>query len=770
VRADGRTSSTLPRPLSSFLGREDVLADLEDLLGRNRLVTLTGAGGSGKTRLSIELASRVAAGYPDGVHFVPLAAIRNPDLVPSVIARALGLQDPRHGDLVEHLANHLSGRRLLLVLDNFEQVLGGAPVVAELLAAASGPRVVVTSRSPLHLSGEQEFLVPPLPLPDPGAQASAASLAACESTALFVTRARAVVPHFAVDERTADAIAAIVRRLEGLPLAIELAAARVKLLPPASLLARLDDSLGLLVGGSRDLPDRQQTLRDTIAWSYDLLSADAARLLAVLAAFRSGAGLADLEAVCGASIDLDTSLLDAVQELLDQSLLRLSSGSAEPRYSMLETVREFATERLAELPEAPRVRAAHAATFAALAEQLERPPIWPENEFLALLDSEHDNLRAALDRLQQHDPPAALRMAGKLTAFWSVRGHFREGRQRLAEVLDLVPEQTPDRVAALNGAGWLAHDQGDLRVSTELLDESVRLARVIHDVPGEGTALLNRARTALSGQAIAVGGADIAAALSILRRAGDDKGVAAALLFAGLASQFSGEIDLALARFAECVDRSEHLGLATLRARGLQLLGLARLQKGDIAAGRAALAEGVPVVVESGDRFGIAVALGNLIVLTAVTGRPRLALQLTGVRDEYAGLNEIAPPEPLRDLAETYLAPIRAQAGAAAETLRAQGRRMSLEAAVDAALSSSPEGLWRAGSGPELTSREVEVAALVATGLTNRQIAARLHLSVRTVDVHVDHIFGKLGVSRRSQLTAWAHEQGLMSGKLTGNT
>jgi non-specific serine/threonine protein kinase len=175
-------------------------------------------------------------------------------------------------------------------------------------------------------------------------------------------------------------------------------------------------------------------------------------------------------------------------------------------------------------------------------------------------------------------------------------------------------------------------------------------------------------------------------------------------------------------------------------------------------------------VVASGDTFGIAVALGGLILLTAVTDRPRLALQLTGVRDEYAGLNEIAPPEPLRDLAETYLAPIRAQAGAAAETLRAQGRRMSLEAAVDAALSSSPEGLWRAGSGPELTSREVEVAALVATGLTNRQIAARLHLSVRTVDVHVDHIFGKLGVSRRSQLTAWAHEQGLMSGKLTGNT
>jgi non-specific serine/threonine protein kinase len=376
-----------------------------------------------------------------------------------------------------------------------------------------------------------------------------------------------VTPGFAVDERTAAAIAGIVRRLDGLPLAIELAAARVKLLPPAGILARLDDSLGLLVGGSRDLPDRQQTLRSTIAWSYDLLSVDARRLLAVLAAFRGEARLADLETVCAASVDLGVPLLDAVQELLDQSLLRLSSGSEDPRYSMLETVREFAVERLAALPEADRVRAAHAATFAALADQLERPPIWPDNEFLALLDRDHDNLRAALDWLQEHDASTALRMAAKLTAFWSIRGHFTEGRRRLSEVLDLVPRDTPDRVAALNGAGWLALDQGEERMSTELLDESVRLARAINDRKGEGTALLNRARTVLAGQAVAAGGEDIALALSVLGNAGDTKGAAGALLFAGLPPQFSGDLDLALARFGESVARSEELGLTTLRAR-----------------------------------------------------------------------------------------------------------------------------------------------------------------------------------------------------------
>jgi predicted ATPase/DNA-binding CsgD family transcriptional regulator len=770
VRAEDRAPGTLPRPLSSFVGREEVLADLEELLRRSRLLTLTGPGGSGKTRLGIELASRVAADYADGTHFVPLAAIHDPDLVPSAIARALGLQDPRRGDLADHLANHLGDRRLMLVLDNFEQLLPAAPVVAELLSAGGTSRVLVTSRSPLHLSGEQEFAVPPLSLPDPGAQGSADSLVGCESTSLFLTRARAVMPHFTVDEKGAGAIVAIVRRLDGLPLAIELAAARVKLLPPASLLARLDDSLGLLVGGSRDLPDRQQTLRNTIAWSYDLLGGDARRLLAVLAAFRGSVRLTDLEAVCSASVDLRVSVLDAAQELLDQSLLRLSPASADPRYSVLETVREFASERLAELPEVDLVHAAHAATFAALAERLERPPIWPDNDFLALLDSDHDNLRAALGWLQEHDPPAALRMAGKLTAFWSVRGHFGEGRRRLADLIALVPAETPDRVAALNGAGWLAHDQGELQLSVDLLDESVRLARAIHDLRGEGTALINRARAALSGRALAAGDADIAAALSILRPADDDKGVAAALLFAGLPPQFSGDLDVAVARFSECVALAGELGLATLRARALQLLGIARLQRGEIAAGRAALAEAVPVVVASGDRFGIAVALNGLILLSAVRDRPRLALQLTGVLDEYARVNEVALPDPLRDLTETYIAPLRTRRGTATGALRAEGRLMPLETAVDAALSGAPERPWRAGLGPELSGREVEVAALVATGLTNRQIAARLQLSVRTVDVHVDHVFGKLGVSTRSQLTAWVHQQGLAPGERTGDT
>jgi non-specific serine/threonine protein kinase len=760
VRADVLAPDDLPRPLSSFLGREDVLPEVTELLGCSRLLTLTGAGGSGKTRLGIELARRVIGDYPDGARFVPLAAVRDPELVPSAIAQRLGLQDSRGRPLVEHLTSYLRDRTMLLVLDNFEHVLDCGPVVAELLAAGGGTRVVVTSRSPLRIAGEQEFPVPPLPIPEPGAETSEAALASCPSTALFLARARAVVPRFRLDDASATAIAAIVRRLDGLPLAIELAAARVKLLPPASLLSRLDHSLGLLVGGSRDLPDRQQNLRSTIAWSYDLLGDGARRLLAVLAVFRGDAALADLERVCADTAVLDLAVLDAVQELLDQSLVRLSASS-EPRYAMLETVREFAAERLAELPEGERVHAAHATVFASLAERIERPPIWPDNAFLSLLDREHDNLRAALDWLQDHDPPTALRMAAKLTAFWSNRGHFTEGRRRLKHLLALVPEDSPDRVAAMNGAGWLALDQGELDASTRVLDESLGLARAIGDGIGEGTALLNRGRTALGGPDMTSGGRDIAAALAVLTRAGDARGAAAAMMFHGLEPLFSGQLPTASARLEQCVAQCEELGLVSLRGRALQLLGLARLRNGDVPGGRAALAAGVPVVVHSGDRFGTTVGLAGLIALAAATDRPRLALRLVGVLDEHARVNQVVPPQPLGPLTDEFLASIRGAVGASADTLHADGRRMPLQDAVAAALSDEPEQAWRTGRGPGLTRREIEVARLVSAGLTNREVAARLYLSVRTVDVHVDRILTKLGFRSRNQLTAWTHAQGL---------
>src|SRR4029077_17110655 len=362
------SSGGLPRPLTSFIGREHELEQARRLLAASCLVTLTGPGGSGKTRLGIALATEVAGDCPDGVLFVPLAPVRDPGLVPSTIAQSLGLQDARDRPLMDHLVSQLRERKVLLVLDNFEHLLAAAPVVARLLRETGTLRILGSSRSSLRVSGGQECPVPPLAVPDLGTRPTPEGLAACESVRLFAERAAAVLPEFAVDEQNAAAIAQIARRLGRLALAIELAAARVKLLPPESILARLEHSLRLLTGGGRDLPDRQQTLRATVGWSHDLLTGGARRLLATCSVFAGGASLEAIETVCDAAVDIGLPALDGLAELLDQSLMRQLRRPGPVRYALLETIREFAAERLDRMPEADRVRAAHAAAFLALVE------------------------------------------------------------------------------------------------------------------------------------------------------------------------------------------------------------------------------------------------------------------------------------------------------------------------------------------------------------------------------------------------------------------
>lgn len=730
----------IPRPLSSFIGRGDALTSITRLLQEHRLITLTGPGGSGKTRLSIELALQSRENFPDGVAFVPLAPIRDPALLPSTIAERLGLQDSRGRPLIEHLADYLSSRTLLLVLDNFEQLLGGAGIVADLLAGGGDSRLVITSRAPLRISGEQLFPVPPLPPESDGVH-------------LFTVRAQAQTPGFVLDESNRAAVTGIVRRLDGLPLAIELAAARVQVLPPHSLLSRLDHSLSLLVGGNRDLPDRQQTLRSTIAWSYELLSPAAQRLFAVFAAFRGGAGLSDLE-----TVSRGLQIIDAVTELIDQNLLRPQPGL--PRYTMLETVREFAEERLAELPDPASVRSAHAALFSARVEPLDRAPIWQSNEILAGLDLDHDNIRAAVDWLEMTDPPAALHMAAKLSAFWSIRGHFTEGRRRLERLLELVPEESPDRVAARNGLGWLAVDQGERQETLALFTDAAAAARAIGDRIGEGTALFYRGRTLLAGPEVAGGLDNIATAQAIFREQHDEKGIAATLILQGAGALFTAELEAARTHLELAVEYCGRLGLATMRARAQQLMGIAYLRAGSIADGRAALVEGIPVVFESGDRFGISIGLGALTVLAVKTSRPRLALRLVGVLDEFERINQVRQPEPMRRYADEVLAPVRSRLGSAADMIRAEGRTIGLDTAMAAALSGALDSPW----GDSLTAREAEVVRLVAAGLSNRQISEQLFVSVRTVETHVDHALTKLGFKTRGQLAAWVHQHGLLAG------
>ena len=551
-----RFPDNLPRQLSSFIGRERELRDLMGLLERSRLLTLTGPGGSGKTRLGLQLAAEVSGGFPGGVYFVALAPVGNPGLVLSSIAQGVGLRDVGDRPLLDRLRSHLENARVLILLDNFEHLIAAAPVVAQILQATAALRIVVTSRAPLHVSGEQEFEVPPLRVPDLQC-ATVAAVAGCESVRLFTERAQAVWPGFVLDEENAAPIAGIARRLDGLPLAVELAAARVKVLSPASLLARLEQSLPVLVGGARDLPQRQQTLRGTIAWSYGLLGAGAGRLLAACSVFRGGISLEAAESVCAAAIDLGMEVLDGLEELVDQSLLRRIGGFAGPggpRFGMLFMVREYAAERLAEMPERARVEETHAATFLALAETAARALRGPgELEWLDRLETEHQNIRAALDWYQEHEPGDALRLAVAMSRFWGVRGHFTEGRGRLKALLDVCRDGTSERVKALNGAASLAIDQGDHGEARDLLGESIRLSEEQGYQRGEATALVFLGRSLIAGGRPAEAVPHVERALRLLDGRDDPAALAIALLYAGLAAHFTGQFEEARARYVRSV-------------------------------------------------------------------------------------------------------------------------------------------------------------------------------------------------------------------------
>ena len=760
----GVLPGNLPRQLTSFIGRERELQDVRELLAGSRLLTLTGPGGSGKTRLSLQLAVKVASGFPDGVYFVALAPVGNPDLVLSSIAQGIGLGDVGDRPLLDRLCRHLESARVLLLLDNFEHLIASAPVVAALLQATAELRIVVTSRAPLHVSGEQEFEVPPLQMPDLQS-ATVAAVAGCESVRLFMERARAAWPGLVLGEENAAVIAGITQRLDGLPLAVELAAARVKLLPPATLLARLERALPLLVGGARELPQRQQTLRGTIAWSYELLGTGASRLLTACSVFRGGISLEAAESACATSIDLGVEVLDALEELVDQSLLRRVEGfdgPGGPRFGMLYMVREYAAERLAEMPERARIEAGHAATFLAMAQAAGRGLRGPgEQEWLERLEVEHQNIRAAIDWYTQHEPGDALRLAAAMSRFWGVRGHFTEGRQRLRALLGMTGDATSTRIKALNGAASLAIDQGDRTDARDLLCQSIRLSQELGDRRGEATALVFLGRSLIASGRPAEASPHIERALQLLEGPDDPATVAIALLYAGLAAHFTGQFEEACARYGRSADLCRAAGFRSVGARSLQQLGRSRLELGDIRGARSALEEALPTCLELGDRWVVPIVMGGFAGVAARTGRPRRALRLAGVAQGLCEAGQFSLPVPVEAELDRWLAPARNRLGSVAVQVMAEGRQMDLAEAVAYALADEPEQPWRGGPRRTLTKRELEVATLVAQGLTNRGIAAQLYLSVRTVDTHVDHVLTKLGFSSRTQLAAWAYESGL---------
>ncbi|HEY7463568.1 MAG TPA: AAA family ATPase [Candidatus Limnocylindria bacterium] len=683
--------NNLPTLLTTFLGRERELAEASALLETARLLTLTGPGGTGKTRLALQLAADATERFRDGVYFVPLGPITEPRLVMPTIAQALGMADPG-GKVMERLTEQLADKQLLLLLDNFEQVLDAAQDVGELLNALPEARVLATSRSPLRIYGEQEYPVPPLELPGSDEPADPEALSQFASVALFVERAMAVRPDFTVDVSNAPAIAQICIALDGLPLAIELAAARVRVLTPQAILSRLGDKLSILAGGSANLPQRQQTLRGAIDWSYDLLEPADRAAFARMAVFAGGADLAGVEAVVLADWPADAGpkpdALDAVTSLLDKSLIRQGSDPhGEPRFLMLSTIRAYAMERLHESDATHAVRRRHAEHYLELASGLSNNVFGgQQRQALDTFEREHDNLRAALDfAVEVQDAGLAMRLLSATWRFWQMRGYLPEARERAERVIALPGGEPMDLLLALDAIGGIAYWQGDLLKARAWYHEEGTIAEQLGDerllaearynesftyslAPGEYADALRLAQEAL----------DRFRALK--DRAGEGKalwGVVNAYIYAEDQGPSRELIDEAIAISRELGDRFQ-LGW------GLFTRGLIGTQLMDSVLARESYAEAMHIFRETDDVTGYALVLDGIAALEWREGNRERAMQLTGAASAIHDVRGIGLAQINRDASHFFPDDLLddPELAAAAE----EGKKLTLEQALALAL------------------------------------------------------------------------------------
>ncbi len=627
------TPNNLPTQLTSFIGRDDQLREAKLLLARSRLLTLTGPGGTGKTRLSLEIAAEVLDQFADGVYFVPLSAVHDPELVPSAIAQALAISTTGSRRPIDALLDHLREKQTLLVLDNFEQVLKAAPIATQLLEGSAGLRVLVSSRTVLRVSGEQEFPVPPLALPDLKALPGLAALSQFEAVRLFIERAVAVKPDFQATNENAPAIAGICERVDGLPLAIELAAARVKLFSPQALLSRLEKSLSALGSGARDAPARQQTLRGAILWSYDMLDAGARRLLSRVSAFARGGYLQQMEPVCGPAEDVGGDVVEALDQLADQSLLRRMPDFDEPRFLMLQTIRDFATERLEESGEAHLVRDRHLKAFIALAQEAHPHLFGPQRKgWLDRLQEDHDNFRAALEwAVSAGNAQEAMRLGGSFWRFWQMRGHIHEGRARLGQILSLPAsgEFPTERLNALEAAGGLAYWQADMEGAQRFYDESLALTRQVGDSPAIANAIYNDAFPMLVNRTdLPKAKTLLEEALPLFRELGDDGGIARTLWGLGNAAYFAKDFVAANPLLEEAQTLFRRLDDRFMLAWASHTLGLVAVGTYDFEMGKRSFTEALHLFIEAKDVSGITLQLDNLSVIVRHEGDPVRATRL----------------------------------------------------------------------------------------------------------------------------------------------
>ena len=625
----------LPAQLTSFVGREEEVAEVERLLGRSRLLTLTGPGGSGKSRLALAVAERLLPELRDGAWFVDLAPVTDPALVPAALANALGVREAGDRPVLDAVKEHLRDRELLCVVDNFEQVAEAGPVLEELLGAAPRLRVLVTSRVVLSLRGEQELAVLPLPVPDPGRlPRDLAELEAVAAVRLFRERAAAASPRFALTAANAPVVAEICARLDGLPLAIELAATRTKVLAAEQILDRLKRRLSLLTSGPRSLPKRQQTLRAAIAWSYDLLSEPERRLFARLAVFTGGWTFEAAEAVCDpGALGLDA--LDGLTSLVDKSLIRRVEPPGWPaRFSMLETIREFGLEQLEALGDAEPLRRRHAAWFLKLAAAAEAHLTGEDQgAWLDRCDAEHANLRAALRwAIDAGEADRAQAAAGALWGFWQQRGHLAEGRRWLAEVLAMPSGQAPTaaRAKALTGAGGIAW-WIDQRAARGFYEEALAIERRLGDPARLAGALYNMAFAVGADHDLEAVGRLLEESLELYRRVGDEPGVARVLTMQVVPDAMAGRWPRVVARLEEVEAIWRRRGNRLALAFELVWLAFAYGRDGRREEARASALEALELFREVDNPTGMAIVFVDLAFLLTWEGRHADAVRMAGV-------------------------------------------------------------------------------------------------------------------------------------------
>jgi predicted ATPase/DNA-binding SARP family transcriptional activator/DNA-binding CsgD family transcriptional regulator len=811
----GTGRHNLPVARTSFVGREQEIVEVKRALAMTRLLTLTGMGGSGKTRLALEVAQSLVGAYQDGVWLVELAPLADPDLVPQEVASAMGVREQPGHLLVDVLVDTLRAKTVLLVLDNCEHLADAcARLVDILLGNCPRLRVLATSRETIGVAGETNWVVPPLSSPDLRQPTTVEKLVGFESVRLFLERVRHRRPDFDLTSHNVQAVAEICRQLDGIPLAIELAVARVGVLSVEQIAARLEDSLGLLMTGGRTATPRQRTLRATLDWSYNLLSEMERKLFGRLSVFAGGWTLEAAEAVCSGGGVQESEVLDLLSRLVDKSLVVAeTTEDGAVRCRMLEPVRQYGRERLEKSGDSETVRRQHAEHYLVQAEMAELELTGPQQQWwFAWLEREHDNLRAALGWSLEREEGVGLRLATSLRRFWYARGHLDEGRKWLEQGLAVRGVASAStRAKALDGAGWLAEAQGDYERATAAYTESLKLNRSVGDQRGIAWALSELGSVALFQGDRERATRLLEKSLIMLRKLGNERDIASVLNTLGALASSRGDQAHAVSLFEEAIALSRkvqdtrvvaislnNLGFTTLvygdRERATALLeeslalareigdtldialslinlALAALVRGDHISVTSLVEESLVLLRNAGDRQLIADCLERLAAAAGVQGRAQRAARLWGAAQELRK-NLGSPLQPDESaLLEPHLAATRSQLEEEAwEAALAEGRKMGLEGAIEYALSEvqsdlptsrapeqTPTGMQLAS----LTQREQEVALLVAQGLTNRQIATELVISEHTAATHVRKILKKLELRSRAELAAWVSDRAL---------